>query len=61
MTLRKVIAFASVKVYCLITSGSHLYNINQYIANILKVKDENNNVKNSTTFFNYMFLLKMMR
>ena len=38
--------------YC----GSPLYNLNKYIANILKayVKDENNNVKNSTTFSNYI-------
>ena len=37
-------------------SGSPLYNINKYIANILKayVKDENKNIKNSTTFFNYI-------
>ena len=36
--------------------GSTLYNLNRYIANILKacVKDENNNAKNSTTFSNYM-------
>ena len=33
-----------------------MYNLNKYIANILKayVKDENNNVKNSTTFSNYI-------
>ena len=33
-------------------SGSRLYNLKKYIANILKVyvKDENNNAKNSTTF-----------
>ena len=33
-------------------SGSPLYNLNKYIANILKtyVKDENNNAKNSTVF-----------
>ena len=37
-------------------SGSPLHNCNKYIANILKayVKDENNNVKNSTTFSNYI-------
>ena len=37
-------------------SGSPLYNLNKYIANILKayVKDENNNAKNSTTFSNYI-------
>ena len=37
-------------------SGSLLYNLNKYIANILKayVKDENNNAKNSTTFSNYI-------
>ena len=37
-------------------SGSPLYNLNKYIANILKtyVKDENNNPKNSTTFSNYI-------
>ena len=37
-------------------SGSLLYNLNKCIANILKVyvKDENNNAKNSTTFFNYI-------
>ena len=37
-------------------SGSPLYNINKYIANILKayVKDENKNIKNSTTFSNYI-------
>ena len=44
-------------------SGSPLYNLNKYIANILKayVPDENRNAKNSTTFSNYMFSLKMMR
>ena len=38
-------------------SGSPLHNLNKYIANIIKtyVKDENNNVKNSTMFSNYMF------
>ena len=37
-------------------SGSLLYNLDKYIANILKayVKDENNNNKNSTTFSNYI-------
>ena len=37
-------------------SGSPLYNLNKYIANILKtyVKHENNNAKNSTTFSNYI-------
>ena len=37
-------------------SGSPLYNLNKYIANILKayVEDENNNTKNSTTFANYI-------
>ena len=37
-------------------SGSLLYNLNKYIANILKayVRDENNNAKNSTTFSNYI-------
>ena len=37
-------------------SGSPLYNLKRYIANILKayVKDENNNAKNSTTFSNYI-------
>ena len=37
-------------------SGSPLYNLNEYIANILKayVKDENSNGKNSTTFSNYI-------
>ena len=37
-------------------SGSPLYNLNKYIAIILKayVKDENNNAKNSTTFSNYI-------
>ena len=37
-------------------SGSPLYNVNKYIANILKayVKHENNNAKNSTTFSNYI-------
>ena len=36
--------------------GSPLYNLNKYIANILKayVRDENNNAKNSTTFSNYI-------
>ena len=36
-------------------SGSLLYSLNKYIANILKtyVKDENNQAKNSTTFSNY--------
>ena len=37
-------------------SGSPLYNLNKYVANILKtyVKHENNNAKNSTTFSNYI-------
>ena len=37
-------------------SGSPLYNLNKYIANNLKayVQDENNKVKNSTTFSNYI-------
>ena len=37
-------------------SGSPLYNLNKYIANILKayIKDENNNAKNFTTFSNYI-------
>ena len=37
-------------------SGSLLYNLNKYIANILKamMKDENNNAKNSTMFSNYI-------
>ena len=37
-------------------SGSPFYNLNKYIANILKtyVKHENNNAKNSTTFSNYI-------
>ena len=37
-------------------SGFPFYNLNKYIANILKayVKDKNNNTKNSTTFFNYI-------
>ena len=37
-------------------SGFHIYNFKKYIANFLKayVKDENNNVKNSTTFSNYI-------
>ena len=37
-------------------NGSPMYNLNKYIANIFKgyVKDENNNVKNSTTFYNYI-------
>ena len=37
-------------------SGSPLYNLNKYIANILKsyVKHENNSAKNSTTFSNYI-------
>ena len=37
-------------------SGSPLYNLNKYIANILKayVKDKNNNANNSTTFSNYI-------
>ena len=37
-------------------SGSLLYNLNKYIANILKAyaKDENNNAKNSATFSNYI-------
>ena len=36
--------------------SSPLYNLNKYIANILKahVRDENNNAKNSTTFSNYI-------
>ena len=35
-------------------SGSPLYNLNKYIANILKAyfQDENNKDKNSTTFSN---------
>ena len=37
-------------------SGSPLYDLNKYIANVLKayVKDENNNAKNCTTFSNYI-------
>ena len=37
-----------------LNSSSPLYNLNKYIANILKafVKNKNNNVKNSITFFN---------
>ena len=37
-------------------SSSPLYNLNKYIANILKAygRDENNNAKNSTTFSNYI-------
>ena len=37
-------------------SDSPLYNLNKYIANILKayVKNESNNAKNSTTFSNYI-------
>ena len=37
-------------------SGSSLYNLNKYIANILKsyVKDENNSAKNSTTLSTYI-------
>ena len=37
-------------------SGSPLYNLNKYIANIIKayIKDENNNAKNFTTFSNYI-------
>ena len=37
-------------------SGSSLYNLNKYIANISKtyVKDEKNNAKNSGTFSNYI-------
>ena len=37
-------------------SDSARYDLNKYIANILKayVKDENNNAKNSTTFSNYI-------
>ena len=37
-------------------SGSPLYNLNKYIANILKayVQDKNNNAKNYTTFSNYI-------
>ena len=41
-------------------SGSPLYNLNKYIASILKacqrqhLKEENNNAKNSTTFSNYI-------
>ena len=33
-----------------------MYNLNKFIANILKayVQDENNNAKNSTTFSNYI-------
>ena len=36
-------------------SGSPFYNLNKYIDNILKayVKDENNILKSTTTFFNY--------
>ena len=36
--------------------GFLLYNLNNYIANILKayVKDQNNNPKNSTTFSNHI-------
>ena len=41
---------------CPIVSNSLLYNLNKYIAKILKayVKDENNNIKNSTMFSNYI-------
>ena len=37
-------------------SGSSLYSLNKYIANIFKaqIQDENNNTKNSTTFSNYI-------
>ena len=37
-------------------SGSPLYDLKKYIANILKahVKNENNNTKNSTMFPNYI-------
>ena len=37
-------------------SGSPLYNLNKYIANILEayVQDENDNAKNYTKFFNYI-------
>ena len=37
-------------------SGSPWYNLDKYIASILKayVQDENNNAKNSTTFSNYI-------
>ena len=37
-------------------SGSPLYSLNKYMANILKAyaQDENNNAKNSTTFSNYI-------
>ena len=37
-------------------SGSLLYNLNKYIANILKahIIDENNNAKDSTTFSNFI-------
>ena len=37
-------------------SGSPLYNLNKYIANILNAyfQDENNNAKNSTKFSNYI-------
>ena len=37
-------------------SGSPLYNLNKYIANILKafVQDENNNAKNSSTLSSYI-------
>ena len=37
-------------------NGSPLYNLNKYIANILKayVRDENNNAKNSTMFSHYI-------
>ena len=46
-------------------SGSPLYNLNKYKANILKayVKDKNNNAKNSATFLttSETFLLKMTR
>ena len=37
-------------------SGSPLYNLNKYIAGILKgyVQDDNNNAKNSTTFSNFV-------
>ena len=43
-------------IHCLSYSGSPLYNLNKYIANILKayVRDENDNAKNSTTFSNYI-------
>ena len=48
---------AEVPIYAIVScSGSPLFSLNKYVANILKayVKDENNDTNNSTTLSNYV-------